>query len=133
MPPEPGRSCRSGDIACHATPSLPQRGRPYLRPMNQQHLDILGTDEWRRTLEERALPFAFGPLGADALGDDVLEIGPGPGMTTDLLRARVPALTSIELDTALATALRARLAGTNVDVVEGDATRMPFDDGRFTG
>jgi SAM-dependent methyltransferase len=101
--------------------------------MNQQHLDILGTDEWRQTLEERALPFAFGPLGADALGDDVLEIGPGPGMTTDLLRARVPALTSIELDTALATALRARLAGTNVDVVEGDATRMPFADGRFTG
>jgi len=101
--------------------------------MNQQHLDILGTDEWRRTLEERALPFAFGPFGPDALGGDVLEIGPGPGMTTDLLRARVPQLTSIELDPALAAALHHRLAGTNVDVVEGDATAMPFDDDRFTG
>ena len=101
--------------------------------MNQQHLDLLGTVEWRDTLEQLAFPFAFGPLGADALGDDVLEIGPGPGMTTDLLRVRVPRLTSIELDTALAAALRARLTGTNVEVVDGDATAMPFDDGRFTG
>ncbi len=101
--------------------------------MNQQHLDLLGTDEWRQTLQDLAFPFAFGPLGPDALGADVLEIGPGPGMTTDLLRPLVPALTSIELDTALADDLRRRLAGTNVDVVEGDATAMPFEDGRFTG
>ena len=101
--------------------------------MNQQHLDLLGTDEWRQTLEDRVLPFAFGPLGADALGADVLEVGPGPGMTTDLLRTRLPQLTSIELDPDLAAALRTRLAGSNVDVIEGDGTAMPFDDGRFTG
>jgi SAM-dependent methyltransferase len=101
--------------------------------MNQQHLEILGTDAWRETLETRALPFAFGPLGADALGRDVLEIGPGPGMTTDLLRARVPQLTSIELDPVLAAGLQRRLEGTNVTVVEGDATAMPFEDDRFTG
>jgi hypothetical protein len=29
------------------------------------------------------------------LGDDPLEIGPGPGLTTDLLRVRLPQLTSI--------------------------------------
>lgn len=101
--------------------------------MNQQHLDILTTDEWRQTLEARALPFAFGPFGPDALGGDVLEIGPGPGMTTDLLRARVPRLTSIELDPVLAGALQGRMDGTNVTVVEGDATAMPFEDDRFTG
>jgi SAM-dependent methyltransferase len=101
--------------------------------VNQQHLDYLGTEEWRQTLRDHALPFAFGPLGPDALGADVLEIGPGPGMTTDLLRPLVPALTSIELDTALADDLQRRLVGTNVDVVEGDATAMPFEDGRFTG
>jgi SAM-dependent methyltransferase len=101
--------------------------------VNQQHLDFLATDEWRQTLEDRAFPFAFGPLGAEALGDDVLEIGPGPGMTTDLLRARVTHLTSIELDGDLAAQLRERLAGTNVDVVDGDATAMPFEDGRFSG
>jgi len=101
--------------------------------MNQQHLDLLGTDEWRQTLEDRVLPFAFGPLGPDALGGDVLEVGPGPGMTTDLLRTRLPKLTSIELDRELALALRARLTGSNVDVIEGDGTAMPFDDRRFTG
>jgi SAM-dependent methyltransferase len=101
--------------------------------VNELHLVYLATDEWRQTLEERAFPFAFGPLGPGALGDDVLEIGPGPGMTTDLLRVRVPHLTSIELDGALAASLRERLTGTNVDVVDGDATAMPFEDGRFSG
>ena len=101
--------------------------------MNQQHLDILGTEEWRQTLEEHVLPFAFGPVGPDALGADVLEVGPGPGMTTDLLRARLPRLTSIELDPDLASALRTRLAGSNVEVIEGDGTAMPFDDRRFSG
>jgi SAM-dependent methyltransferase len=101
--------------------------------VNQQHLDILGTDEWRQTLEERVFPFAFGPLGPSALGGDVLEVGPGPGMTTDLLRARLPRLTSIELDPDLATALRTRLAGSNVEVIEGDGTAMPFDDRHFSG
>ncbi len=45
----------------------------------------------------------------------------------------MPHLTAVELDDDLAAALAARLAGTNVDVVHGDATAMPFDDGRFTG
>src|SRR5690242_14971228 len=101
--------------------------------MNQQHLDILGTDEWRQTLQDRVLPFAFGTFAVEDLGADVLEVGPGPGMTTDLLRARLARRTSIELDTGLAAGLRARLDGTNVDVVEGDGTAMPFDDARFTG
>lgn len=101
--------------------------------MNQQHLELLASDQWRQTLETLAFPFAFGPLGTDALGDDVLEIGPGPGLTTDLLRTRVPHLTSIELDASLAAQLRDRLDGTNVDVIDGDATAMPFEDGRFSG
>lgn len=104
--------------------------------MNRLHLEFLATDEWRQMLEERVLPFAFGSVTPAALGDRVLEIGPGPGMTTDLLRTRVPRLTSIELDTALAAALRERLAATavtNVEVVEGDATDMPFEDGSFSG
>ena len=93
----------------------------------------MASDEWRHTLENLAFPFAFGPDGPALLGDDPLEIGPGPGMTTDLLRAKLPALTCIELDTDLAAALQTRMAGTNVTVVEGDATAMPFEDGRFTG
>src|SRR5829696_4363438 len=133
MPPEPARSCRVADIRCHARPSLPRPGPPYVRWVNQQHLDILATAEWRQTLHDRVLPFAFGPFSAAQLGHDVLEIGPGPGMTTDLVRLLVPRLTSIEIDPTLAAALHARVTGTNVEVVEGDATAMPFDDGRFTG
>jgi SAM-dependent methyltransferase len=42
-------------------------------------------------------------------------------------------LTAIEADPVLAQSLRARLQSTNVDVVNGDATAMPFPDGEFSG
>lgn len=67
------------------------------------------------------------------LGANVLEVGPGPGLTTDLLRTTVPRLTALEIDPNLAGALNARLEGTNVRIVEGDATDMPFEDSQFTG
>jgi ubiquinone/menaquinone biosynthesis C-methylase UbiE len=70
-------------------------------------------------------------LGAMSLGADALEIGPGPGVTTDWLRERVPSLTCIEIDSKLADSLKERLDGSNVTVVEGDATAMPFPDGAF--
>lgn len=63
----------------------------------------------------------------------VLEIGPGPGLTTDLLRTSVPRLTVLEIDAALANSLRSRLRGSNVHVIEGDATKMPFGDSEFSG
>jgi SAM-dependent methyltransferase len=67
------------------------------------------------------------------LGDDCLEIGPGPGVTTDLLRTRARWVTAVELDPALSETLAARLAGTNVEVVNADATSMPFEADRFSG
>ena len=66
------------------------------------------------------------------LGDDVLEIGPGPGLATEQLWVWAPKLTAVEVDSGLADALRSRVAGRNVDVVTGDATAMPFEDGRFS-
>jgi ubiquinone/menaquinone biosynthesis C-methylase UbiE len=72
-------------------------------------------------------------LGDIDLGDDVLEVGPGPWLTTDALRARVPHLTSLEIDETLAHNLEARLGGTNVTVVHGEGTSMPFEDARFSG
>jgi SAM-dependent methyltransferase len=98
--------------------------------MNRDHLELCASAEWRQILRDLILPYA---LAGARLGDDVLEIGPGPGMTTDLLRNEVARLTAVELDDELATALTARFAGTNVEVVNADATEMPFDDGRFTG
>ena len=67
------------------------------------------------------------------LGEEVLEIGPGPGLTTDLLRVRVAKLTTVEVDHDLAIKLSCRLAGTNVTVVAHDATEMQFPDASFTG
>ena len=71
-------------------------------------------------------------LSTAELGDSVLELGPGPGLTTDLLRQRVNSLTAIEIDPVLAEALTARLHGSNVRVVVGDATKLPFPDEQFS-
>jgi SAM-dependent methyltransferase len=101
--------------------------------MNQEHLDLLASDGWREMLKDYLLPFAFAKRDPSELGTDVLEIGPGPGMTTDLLRADLDTVTALELDHELAESLSTRLAGTNVTVVEGDATAMPFERARFTG
>jgi SAM-dependent methyltransferase len=76
------------------------------------------------------LPWA---LEGVELGDDVLEIGPGPGVTTDLLRGRVPRLTALEVDAAAAALLERRLDGSGVRVVHGDGAAMPFADGTFSG
>ena len=98
--------------------------------MNAEHLELCASDGWRNALRDLIIPYA---LGDARLGHDVLEVGPGPGMTTDLLRENVPRLTAVELDEELAKSLAERLGGTNVEVVNADATRLPFVDGRFTG
>jgi SAM-dependent methyltransferase len=101
--------------------------------MNAEHRERLASEEWRQSLKDYILPFTLGDLTITDLGGDVLEVGPGPGLTTDVLRAALPKLTAIELDSELADALEQRLAGTNVEVVNADATAMPLPDGRFTG
>jgi len=75
------------------------------------------------------LPWALADLD---LGDDVLEVGPGPGRTTEVLKDMTPRLTALEVDPDLAAKLGERLAGTNVEVLHGDGTAMPFGDGRFS-
>ncbi len=81
-------------------------------------------------VEELVLPAALRDLD---LGDDIIEVGPGPGFTTDVLRGRAGRVTAIELDPALAGALAERLTGTSVDVICGDATALDLPAGRFTG
>jgi SAM-dependent methyltransferase len=81
-------------------------------------------------IEEQILP----PVLRDHdLGDDVIEIGPGPGFTTDVLRQRAARMTAVEIDEVLAERLASRLAGTNVEVVCRDATDTGLEAGRFTG
>jgi|SRR5579863_1699508 len=98
--------------------------------MNQGHLEFCASPQWRQTIEDTILPEA---LRGVTLGDDVIEIGPGPGLTTDVLRTLTARLTALEFDPDLADALAERTVGTNVQVVCGDATGMDFPDGRFTG
>jgi SAM-dependent methyltransferase len=97
--------------------------------MNQGHLQFLASPQWAQMLETDLLPWLA--TVAD-LGDDVLEIGPGPGLTTDLLRTRTARLTAVEADAALAAALAARLSGTNVDVIHADGTRSGLPSNRFS-
>ena len=69
------------------------------------------------------LPWAL--EGID-LGDNLLELGPGPGLTTDLLRQRVSRMTALEVDPRLAAKLEQRMQGANVRVMQGDATKSPL-------
>ncbi|HLZ69148.1 MAG TPA: class I SAM-dependent methyltransferase [Dehalococcoidia bacterium] len=97
--------------------------------MNAFHRWYCRSGRWRRRLYDTILPGLFKDVD---LGDDPLEIGPGPGITTDWLRQRVPHLTAIEIDRRLAASLEQRLAGSNVTVIEGDAAKMPFPDAAFS-
>jgi SAM-dependent methyltransferase len=90
--------------------------------VNRAHLELLASPQWRRYLEVDVIPWVRAQ--AD-LGGDVLEVGPGPGLTTDLLRHQGGHVVAVESDPVLAAELAQRLDGTSVDVVCGDATE-PF-------
>ena len=96
--------------------------------MNENHDQLLGTPEWAAYLHDEVLPAAT--RGVD-LGDDMLEIGPGPGAATAWLRQRVRRLAAVDLSADSAAALRERFAGTNVSVAAGDATELGYPDGSF--
>ncbi|MDG4664993.1 class I SAM-dependent methyltransferase [Mycobacterium sp. 236(2023)] len=98
--------------------------------MNEAH-QFCGSDEWRQMIRDVILPWAIGDA---RLGDDVLEVGPGYGATTDVLGASVARLTSVEIDADLAAMLVDRFADIpSVRIVNADATSLEFPDGRFTG
>lgn len=96
--------------------------------VNEEHLALCSSPEWARLVEDDLLPWV---LDGHDLGDELLEVGPGPGLTTDILRRLVTHVIAVELDAGLAGQLADRLADTNVEVVQADATRLPFPAGRF--
>jgi len=97
--------------------------------VNLLHHWLCRSARWRKTVQQR-VPWVISQ--AD-LGQNVLELGPGPGLTTGLLRLGVQRLTALEIDAKAAESLGSRLRGSNVEVVGGDATAMPFGDARFSG
>ena len=98
--------------------------------MNLAHRWLCRSAYWRNTVETYILPWVLDGLD---IGTNVLEVGPGPGVTTDLLRGRVERLTCVEIDRAFADSLSRRMSGHNVTVVRQDATAMSFPDATFDG
>src|SRR5579884_2114542 len=101
----------------------PQDGRirPSPRPgasrtfgaVNENHARVCSSPEWAAWLHGEILP----PLAAAvSLGEDMLEVGPGPGAATGWLRQRVRRLVALESDERAAAGLAAKYAGTNVEV-----------------
>jgi SAM-dependent methyltransferase len=96
--------------------------------VNRFHMWYCRSARWTRSVEQRLLPWVLSDVD---LGSSVLELGPGPGVTTRVLAPRVPSLTALELDPTLAAGLRST-APPNVTVVEGDATAMSLPDNAFS-
>jgi SAM-dependent methyltransferase len=96
--------------------------------MNRIHYCYCRSAVWKHRVESELMPWA---LGGAILEAPALEIGPGPGVTTDYLSTRVLSLTALENDPALAKKLAAKFRDTNVQVIEGDASAMPFATGAF--
>jgi SAM-dependent methyltransferase len=95
--------------------------------MNRFHRYYCASPGWARLVRTTLVPAV---LEGTELGPRVLEVGPGPGLTTEVLAGAAPELTAIEIDPALARATRDRVP--TARVVQGDATRMPFADGAFS-
>jgi SAM-dependent methyltransferase len=96
-------------------------------PMNAIHRRLCRSDRWASRVEGQLLPWV---LRGIQLGGDVLEIGPGYGVTTRVLADRASRLTVVEIDPDLAAALEAEF-GDRVGVLHGDGADLPLPDGSF--
>jgi SAM-dependent methyltransferase len=96
--------------------------------VNDGHAILCASPEWAEHVASEVLvPMVS---GVD-LGDEMLELGPGPGAATRWLRHRVRRLVALELDATAAARLADEFAGSNVTVDVGDCTRAPYPDASF--
>jgi SAM-dependent methyltransferase len=100
----------------------------YVGAMNENHTQLCPSPGWAAHIQEEVLPYL---AAITSFGDYILELGPGPGAATDWLRHRVRQLVAVESDVDAAGRLAERFAGTNVDVVVGDATQLDFPSDTF--
>jgi hypothetical protein len=96
--------------------------------MNLVHRWLCSSANWKNVVETYILPWTLEGVN---MGADLLEIGPGPGVSTDLLCTRVASLTCVEIDRSYADKLRRR-APDSVRVLCEDATRMSRSPTRFS-
>jgi SAM-dependent methyltransferase len=91
--------------------------------MNWAHHWICRCAWWRRKLTHDLVPWV---LNGYSLGARTLEIGPGPGLTSEILQHRSASMVCVELDVQLACGLRERKMGNHVHLVCGDAAALPL-------
>jgi ubiquinone/menaquinone biosynthesis C-methylase UbiE len=97
--------------------------------VNRVHNLYCSSGRWARSAEDKLVPWGLKDID---LGDEMLEIGPGFGATSRVLARRSGSFTILELEGDYCEHLRSEL-GERAEVVQGDATKMPFADGTFTG
>lgn len=96
--------------------------------MNLVHNMLCSSRWWASRVKTKLVPWGVSGVPLDG---DVLEIGPGFGATTRELVPRAGSLTVVEQDEGYCQKLRSGFDG-EVAVVCGDATALPFEDGRFS-
>ncbi len=97
--------------------------------MNRFETWFCGSPFWRYVTKRQLLPWI---LQSCELGEHVLELGAGLGAATEELRLRAARVTSLEYDHTSAAKLGARMAGTSVTVIQGDAAALPYTDRTFS-
>ncbi len=96
--------------------------------MNSLENWFCGSNLWRSITERKWLPWALENIN---LGKHVLEIGAGPGAATAELGRRARSVTSLEYDHKFCVKVRSK-GESNVFVVQGDASALPFAAQTFT-
>ncbi|HTS97606.1 MAG TPA: class I SAM-dependent methyltransferase [Streptosporangiaceae bacterium] len=96
--------------------------------MNENHARLCPSPEWAAHIQQEVLPSL---AGLADLGQDMLEIGPGPGAATEWLCRHVGRLTAVEADAEAAGKLAAKYPSDNVRVVNADATELSYPAASF--
>jgi ubiquinone/menaquinone biosynthesis C-methylase UbiE len=97
--------------------------------MNSLENWFCATALWRKLTEQKWLPWLL--EGTD-LGEHVFELGAGPGAGTVELLRRSQRVTSLEYSHKFCIALRSNNTVANFNVVQGDASALPFGPHTFT-
>lgn len=121
-------TCPFRDISWKVTAFWTVAPLPSVLVMNTNHAELCASPEWAAHLHDEVLPLAV--ARAD-LGNELLEVGPGPGAATEWLRTKVDRLVAVEIETEAASLLADRFAGTNVEVRRGSGTALEFADDSF--
>src|SRR5580704_3214835 len=88
-----------------------------------------GSSYWRRMTRKQVLPWL---LSGAELGEHALELGAGPGAATEELRRHTGRVTSLEYSHAFAAGLAQHVQSPNGDVLQGDASALPFPEKTFS-